>query len=100
MYISKKITLDTTSTPKLLFATTSFATSNIHAGGSPQDPIPVQILNASTHTITIGSSTAATCVYPLAKQSSISFGIIGQDALYALSTTGTQAVYVLIGRQK
>lgn len=97
MYKSYKVTLSTT-TPKLLFGTPAYATSNIPSIGDTNDPVPVMIVNTSTHTIHIGSDATATCVFPVASKSSIPFGVIGESALYGYSPTGAASVYVLIGR--
>lgn len=88
MFISKKITVDSATTPVLIFT----------LEGNVNDLVPVTVYNASTHTLLIGGKTKTTCIFPLLKGQSKPFGILG-DSLYARSTTGTQTVYLLIGRQ-
>lgn len=84
------MTVTSTTAPKRLFTVT----------GSVTDPTPVVIYNPSTKTILLGSSTKTTCSYPLPSKSSISFGVIGSDSIYArLTTAGAVSVNVLIGRQ-
>lgn len=101
MYRSYKVTVTSKTTPTLLFATATITGSHIKQySGSPNDPIPVTVFNFSTTVLYIGGRETATCVFPLTKKSSKSFGIIGGESLYAKSSSTTpQAVYVLIGRQ-
>lgn len=108
MYSSYLVTVTSTNktTPLLIFGTPSYKTGTNDAksaiGGSTTDPLPVQIQNLSaTHTILLGSKTKTTCVYPLKKGSSISIGVIGEDAVYArLTGTVTVQIAIIMGRQK
>lgn len=87
MFKSKKVTVTSSTTTVQLFT----------IRGNINQPALVSVYNAGTATILIGSSVAATCVYPLPKKTSFSFTIIGTEKLYAKLASGTIAIaaYVL-----
>ena len=102
MYRAFKVTLKKTTktVPKLLFGTTTTG-GRIKNLGSAQDPVPIVIKNSSaTFTILVGASTKTECIFPVKPGTTISFGIISGDSIYARATgTHTVTVYVLVGRQ-
>ena len=88
MFKSTTVSVTSTTVPKKLFS----------LQGTTNSPIPVDVYNAGTHTVLVGSSTKTHCLRPLVKGASMQFGVIGGSSLYGkLTATGPVNVVVTVG---
>lgn len=104
--IAARVTVTTTAT--LLWQTstgvspdTAIATaSQVFPAGNPNDPVPILVANTDgSNAVYLGGSAVTTSTgVPLAAGASISYNVIGNDSLYAISA-GSVAVAVGVGRQ-
>jgi len=103
------ITIESTATlifevvDPITYATLSNPAANIFKSGTNNDPLPIELIFASDNTIYLGGSTVAASggsVGALATGLvSLSYNCIGDDSLYGIVATGTQAVQLLVLRQ-
>jgi hypothetical protein len=80
------------------------ATAGLFYPGTSNDPLPITIENQGAHTVFIAQGHGATAVTKttgtkLTAGGSLSFSNIGTDKLYAIATTATAAVSVMVGKR-
>lgn len=85
MFKCTVVSVTSETVPKLIFTILASANS----------PAAVDVYNNGTTTIYIGGKTTTDCLRPLAKKTSIQFGIIGQSSLYA-KKSGATSVTVIV----
>lgn len=106
-YLSAQITVGD-STPALLWKTTTGTSPDpaidqagqIFGAGTPNDPVPIVVENEDpSNPVYLGDSAVTTGTgVELLPLSSLSFNVIGNDSLYAISG-GSVVVGVMAGRQ-
>jgi hypothetical protein len=80
------------------------AAAGLFYPGTSNDPLPITIENQGTHAVFIAQGHGATAVtkttgQKLTKGASLAFSNIGTDKLYAIATTATVKVSVMVGKR-